>query len=41
LKAIHRLRRMAGERKPREAMELLLERMEKTSTNAEFLKTIG
>ena len=41
LRAIHRLRRMAGDRKPREAMELLLERMEKIPTNAEFLKTIG
>ncbi|HTF57631.1 MAG TPA: transcription termination factor Rho [Planctomycetota bacterium] len=41
LRAIHRLRRMVADRKPREAMEGLLERIEKTKTNAEFLKSIG
>jgi transcription termination factor Rho len=41
LRAIHRLRRSVADRKPREAMEALLEKMEKHPTNAEFLKTIG
>ena len=41
LRAIHRLRRMVADRKPREAMEGLLERMEKAPTNAKFLKSIG
>ncbi|HEU4339090.1 MAG TPA: transcription termination factor Rho [Planctomycetota bacterium] len=41
LRAMHRLRRMAADLKPREAMETLLERIAKTGSNAEFLKTIG
>jgi len=41
LRAMHRLRRMAADLKPREAMESLLERIAKTSSNAEFIKTIG
>jgi len=41
LRAMHRLRRMAADLKPREAMESLLERIAKTGSNAEFLKTIG
>jgi len=41
LRAMHRLRRMAADLKPREAMESLLERIAKTASNAEFIKTIG
>ena len=41
LRAMHRLRRMAGDLKPREAMEALLERMTKTASNGEFIKTLG
>ena len=41
LRAMHRLRRMAADLKPREAMESLLERIAKTGSNAEFIKTIG
>ena len=41
LRAMHRLRRMAADLKPREAMESLLERIAKTSSNAEFIKSIG
>jgi transcription termination factor Rho len=41
LRAMHRLRRMAGDLKPREAMEGLLERIAKTTSNAEFIKTLA
>ncbi|HZL72586.1 MAG TPA: transcription termination factor Rho [Planctomycetota bacterium] len=41
LRAMHRLRRMAADLKPREAMESLLERIAKTTSNAEFIKSIG
>jgi transcription termination factor Rho len=41
LRAMHRLRRMAADLKPREAMESLLERIAKTSSNAEFIKSLG
>jgi transcription termination factor Rho len=41
LRAMHRLRRMAADLKPREAMESLLERIAKTASNAEFIKTLG
>jgi transcription termination factor Rho len=41
LRAMHRLRRMVADLKPREAMEQLLERIAKTASNAEFIKTIG
>jgi len=41
LRAMHRLRRMVADLKPREAMESLLERIAKTGSNAEFIKTIG
>jgi len=41
LRSMHRLRRMAADLKPREAMEALLERMSKTGSNAEFIKTLG
>jgi len=41
LRAMHRLRRMVADLKPREAMESLLERIAKTGSNAEFIKSIG
>ncbi len=41
LRAMHRLRRMVADVKPREAMEALLEKVAKFQTNAEFMKAIG
>ena len=41
LRAMHRLRRAVADLKPREAMESLLERISKTGSNAEFIKSIG
>jgi transcription termination factor Rho len=41
LRCIQLLRRALSGRKPVEAMEILLERLRLTSTNAEFLKGLG
>jgi len=41
LKKIHLLRRALSGRKPVEAMEMLLDRLKLTPTNAAFLKSFG
>jgi transcription termination factor Rho len=41
LQAVWQLRRMLSERRPVEAMELLLSRLKRTASNAELLKALG
>ncbi|WP_037607686.1 transcription termination factor Rho [Streptacidiphilus rugosus] len=40
LTALHRLRRALAAQQPQQAVELMLERLKKTSTNAEFLRQV-